>query len=686
VTATEVATDPDGSRVTTSGEQSDHSLEYLRARLAVVEARVKALVAWRRASDPDPADPYRGVYVGDAQVDRLLTPTVIPDELMDGAIARLALAERAADEAEAEGHELRLRSLTRRFGLDGLAVEAVLIALAPDVDSRFEKLYGYLHDDLTRRRASPNLVLELTGSSPLDHRCRATFGPASALARHALVVPESVDRPALTRALSVPDRVVNYLLGHDEPDPRLDGLLHRVRPVPDEHTAGVGRAVAGGGHCYLRGSSLGAGVAAVEAAGARPLTVDFGFRSTEQDAISVVEAALLEARLQNLVLVAGPIDALPEGSTEAVHRLASDDRANVLVGVGAWDASWSRRPRLVIEASVAAGLDRRRKWREAGAGELAEETSLHPFRVTVDQAERALQVARLNALRYDREVAVDDVMTGVRALNAPSLERLARRVVPSVRLDDLVLPPAIFALVAEIELRARHRADVSARYGLGVGRSDGKGVTALLTGPPGTGKTMAAEAVASSLGFDLYVVDLATVVDKYIGETEKQLERVFREAEGVNGVLFFDEADALFGKRSEVSDAKDRYANLEIAYLLQRMETFDGVTVLATNLGANLDEAFLRRLDVVAELPLPDAAARLQLWDRSLGQRLPRAADVNLEMLAERYELSGGHIRNIGLLAAFLALEDDQPVAMSHLLTALQRELRKSGRLYQPPS
>jgi SpoVK/Ycf46/Vps4 family AAA+-type ATPase len=280
---------------------------------------------------------------------------------------------------------------------------------------------------------------------------------------------------------------------------------------------------------------------------------------------------------------------------------------------------------------------------------------------------------------------VFDVMRGARNLNTTGLERLARRVVPSVSFADLVLPPSVAILVAEIELRARRRNEVSARFGLGTGRADGKGVTALLSGPPGTGKTMAAEAVAGALGFDLYVVDLATVVDKYIGETEKHLDRVFREAEGVNGVLFFDEADALFGKRSEVSDAKDRYANLEIAYLLQRMETFEGVTVLATNMGANLDEAFVRRLDVVAELPAPDADARRQLWDRALGRRLPRSEDVNLEVLADRYELSGGHIRNVGLLAAFLATEDGGPVTMDHLLTALGREMRKAGRLYLPP-
>jgi SpoVK/Ycf46/Vps4 family AAA+-type ATPase len=192
---------------------------------------------------------------------------------------------------------------------------------------------------------------------------------------------------------------------------------------------------------------------------------------------------------------------------------------------------------------------------------------------------------------------------------------------------------------------------------------------------------MSAEVIAASLGLDMYTVNLATVVDKYVGETEKNLERIFTEAAGVNGVLLFDEADAIFGKRSEVRDAHDRYANIESAYLLQRMETFDGIAVLATNLRANLDEAFTRRLDVVVDFPLPDASLRRALWDRCLGAVLPRAADLDLDFLAEAFELAGGHIRSAAVTAAYLAAEAGRPVAMADLVGAVAREYRKLGRL-----
>jgi SpoVK/Ycf46/Vps4 family AAA+-type ATPase len=208
-----------------------------------------------------------------------------------------------------------------------------------------------------------------------------------------------------------------------------------------------------------------------------------------------------------------------------------------------------------------------------------------------------------------------------------------------------------------------------------------RGLTALFAGPSGTGKTMAAEVLAGELGLDLYTVDLATVVDKYVGETEKNLDRIFAEAERINGVILFDEADALFGKRSEVSDAHDRYANVEVAYLLQRMELFEGIAILATNLRANLDEAFTRRLDTLVDFPEPEKEYRRLLWERSLGRDMPRAEDLDLGFLAQSFKLSGGAIRNITTAAAYAAAESARPLEMRDLVRATQREYLKLGRM-----
>ncbi|NJD29240.1 MAG: ATP-binding protein, partial [Chloroflexi bacterium] len=233
----------------------------------------------------------------------------------------------------------------------------------------------------------------------------------------------------------------------------------------------------------------------------------------------------------------------------------------------------------------------------------------------------------------------------------------------------------------ELAIRARHRDHVLDDWGIGGRSSRGRGITALFAGESGTGKTLAAEVVAAHLGLDLYVIDLSTVIDKYIGETEKNLDRIFAEADRVNGVLLFDEADAIFGKRSEVRDARDRYANVEVAYLLQRMERFDGLAVLTTNLRANLDEAFTRRIDVIVDFPMPETDARAALWRMHLPERLPQAQDLDLEFMARRFRLSGGNIRNICLTAAFLAADAEGPVSMADLIRGTEREYRKLGRL-----
>jgi SpoVK/Ycf46/Vps4 family AAA+-type ATPase len=303
------------------------------------------------------------------------------------------------------------------------------------------------------------------------------------------------------------------------------------------------------------------------------------------------------------------------------------------------------------------------------------------LRLRPDQIVRAAALAQRRAAGRGRPVEVSDVAMAARAQNSSKLERLARRISPTVGWDDLVLPPECLRLLHDLEIRFRRRDHVHGAWGLGGKNNRRLGVVSLFAGPSGVGKTMAAEALAGALGLDLYQVNLATVVDKYIGETEKNLERIFAAAEGVNGVILFDEADALFGKRSEVSDARDRYANVEVAYLLQRLESYEGVAVLATNLRSNIDDAFTRRLDVVVDFPEPEEDYRLVLWDRCLGRALPRDEDVDLTFLAQRFRLSGGNIRNIAVSAAFLASAHDRPVSMLDLVRSTSLEYRKLGRL-----
>jgi len=283
--------------------------------------------------------------------------------------------------------------------------------------------------------------------------------------------------------------------------------------------------------------------------------------------------------------------------------------------------------------------------------------------------------------RSDAGPGLHDLFAAARQQSTQSLGGLARKIDPRRGWGDIVLPADRLQQLQEICSHVRHRAMVYEGWGFGRKLSLGKGVNVLFAGPPGTGKTMAAEVMAQELGLDLYQIDLASVVSKYIGETEKNLSRIFDEAESSNAILFFDEADALFGRRSEVRDSHDRYANIEVAYLLQRMESYEGMVILATNLRKNMDEAFTRRMHFSIELPYPDETQRRSIWETIWPPDTPREVDLDLDQMSRRFELTGGNIRNIAVAAAFLAAEDGQMITMRHLLHATRREYHKMGKL-----
>jgi Winged helix domain, variant/ATPase family associated with various cellular activities (AAA) len=674
----------------TSQAASTSSLEHLLARLSLVESRVRRAVALRRTGDPDPDDAFRGLYLSEAAVDRLLaagSSTLEPDQTE---VHRLAGIEQVADEAEQAGRDLRLRRLQRSFDLEPLDVEVLLIALIPDIDPRFEQLYGYLNDDVTRRRASVGLALGLCGVPEASAAARSRFGADSSLVAGGLMVVDDQDRPLLSRALRVPDRVAAHLLGDDQPDPALADVLAPLPPAVSVDGDGtLVRGLAGEVQLLYMRERPGAGAAALacaaaESLGRRPLMVDLRWLAGRADAAALVAVAVREARLTGAVLVCAPVDPLVE-HRDVIRRLSGSAAMVVLAGTVYWDPLWSATPPLLIEVSTQTAEQRSVLWLECLDGQLAPEldpgAATAQFVLSPEQVAQAARSARLQAQVRGSPVTETDLGHGARAQNTIGLARLARRIEPTVGWADLVLPEPTLTQLREIAVRARHRSRVLDEWSMRPGGGRGRGVTALFAGDSGTGKTMSAEVIAADLGLDLYAVDLSGVIDKYVGETEKNLERIFTEAAGVNAVLLFDEADAIFGKRSEVRDAHDRYANIESAYLLQRMESFDGLAILATNLRANLDEALTRRLDLIVDFPMPDATLRHGLWDRCLGRRIPRADDLDLDFCARAFELSGGNIRSAVVSAAYLAAKEDRSVRTTDLVTGVYQEYRKLGRL-----
>ncbi|MFE7482714.1 ATP-binding protein [Streptomyces sp. NPDC057552] len=684
-------------------------IEVLWERLGRVEQRVRHAVADRRATDPEPDDPYRGQYLTPEAVERVLESR--------GAFASVPLPSYGTEQppygTESAPPDSRLARLAARFGLVELDVELLLIALAPDIDARFERLYGYLNDDLTRRRPTVGLALELCGL-PAASSGRFRFQPSAPLVAGGLLEIGDPERPLLSRALRVSDRVTAHLLGDDETDGRLRGLVHVPASASDPASADgsderpeirrITAALATGSglvHLLDRGGDpSGLAVDALVTAGRRPLVVDIAALAATTEQAELVRALAAEARLGHAGVVLGPLEALAPERPEGARLLAAlcaalSGTPLIAYGKKNWDPLWTRDSPVPIAVRPPGPAGAARQWRQALAeaaravglpdaqspadDHLIEATA--SYRLDSEQLRKAATVATRLAALEQRPVHPDDLRTAVRAQNGAGLERLARRIEPAVGWDDLVLPPATRTQLTELALRARHREQVLGQWGMRPGGGRGRGVIAMFAGESGTGKTMSAEVVARDLGMELYVVDLSTVVDKYIGETEKNLERIFVEASDVNGILLFDEADAIFGKRSQVKDAHDKHANMESAYLLQRMESFDGIAVLTTNLRANLDEAFTRRLDVIAEFPMPDAEQRLALWDRCLGTSIPRDPALDLAFCADRFELAGGSIRACAVTAAYLAAESRAPLAMDQIVTAVLQEYRKLGRL-----
>ncbi|MFJ6083162.1 AAA family ATPase [Streptomyces sp. NPDC092369] len=656
------------------------SAAALVARLDVLRERVAALVEIRSANDPTAGDPLRGLYLSDEAIRHLLQPVDPVREAI--ADARLLAGSGVPQD--------RLVALAARLGLAEFDAVLLLIALAPDLDRTFEPLYGYLNDDVSRRRATVALALDLLGAPVHSAGARARLHASAPLSTLGLLTVEEPERPFLSRSLRVPDRLVAHLLGDDTPDAALAGHLHRLPSPPPSYDPQepfqdgefapfvhrLAAAVSAGPLAvYLRERREGEGLACVAAALHTAGVPALRFSGPEDR----VPDLLREARLSGRAIV---VSGLPDQPAGLMRELMSAADVPVLVtGPRPYDPLWCEHDPLVLDVP-AQQAEAVHTWSAA----LGEETGFDlaavvaPYHLSGDRIARAAQAATQLARFDGTPLSPAHLRLGARQQSASGLEQHARRIHPAVDWQDLVLPDRPLTQLRELALRARHRDRVLGDWRLSAGGGRGRGVLGLFAGESGTGKTLSAEVVAAELGLDLYVVQLSSVVDKYVGETEKNLERIFSEADRTDAVLLFDEADAVFGKRSEVKDSHDRYANMESAYLLQRLESFHGIALLTTNLRANIDEAFTRRLDLVVDFPFPDRHQRLALWRQSLSH-VPCAGELELGPVAADFELAGGSIRSAVVTAAYLAAARDDLVTGTDLLEGARREYRKAGRL-----
>lgn len=651
-------------------------------------------------------DRFRGLHLDAGEVGRLLDrmPGISP--LADGRTRSGPLLDEK---------DLRFVALGQRFGLAALELDILLVALAPELDTRYERLYAYLQDDVTRKRPGVDLILNLLSATAEEKFAgRRHFLPASPLLRHQLLQlhedPPGAHATLLSRYCKVDERIVDYLLGGDGSALHPDDCLtifpadSRISETPLSETQretlprllAERRAV-----LHLRGVS-GSGRRTVAAYLARRSGRDLlcfdpslALVRGEGDFYRDCRRAVREARLREALLFVTEIDALLDEDKAARLREFSQvledwDGPTVLAGELPWRplSLYRTRPFARVELTIPDSGERARLWGREVTGLAASELEAIAARFNFTPGQIRAAAHSAGQLACSRQggpsrIQAAELFEACRRHSNQKLSALARKIDPRHGWDDIVLPDDALEQLREICRQAVHRPLVLEQWGFERKLSYGKGLNVLFSGPPGTGKTLAAQVIACDLGLDLYQIDLSRVVSKYIGETEKNLEKIFTEARTSNAILLFDEADALFGKRSEVKDAHDRYANIETGYLLQKMEEYEGIAILATNLRGNLDEAFIRRMSFCVEFPFPRAGERRLIWEKIWPSQAPRRADLPLERMADGFEISGGNIKNIALAAAFLAAHDGGEITTRHLLRATRREYQKMGKILE---
>jgi hypothetical protein len=720
--------------------------ELLRAELARLDLRIRLRCKTATVDEgPNTSDQLaRAMYIAPVEAAALLaTPTgrdrAEDQDPDDDAVADLgAQLEDMSAEIDARttasaqcGIDLSLPRLGRLFGLTPIELQTLIVCLAPELRAKYDRLYAYLQDDITRRKPSRDLVLELLCESETE-RWSATqmLHESSTLMRWKLLQtshdPLSPSGSSgLAQFLSVDPRITQFLLGDSRCDARLDTVAALLDgdaepPMADpdvEATANLLWAwAARGDDCsppvaapviYLRGGAAGIGTLDVAhylcgAAAVPMLAVDTAAVLTAgaDHTTTLMRVLCREALLQRCALYLAGADALLAGTARqafnALRAAAADARRPlILAGDAFWSAPGAFGHSVFRQLTIGHPdvHSRRALWRGQLAGDEPDDgswsdTLASRFVLSARQIRNAAQIARHAPDGTDggASLTLDALTAACRAESEQDLGQLAAKVEIRRSWDDLVLPEDKIAQLQEICEQIRHRHVVYGDWGYGQRLGHGTGVTVLFSGQSGTGKTVAAQVVAGDTGLPLYKIDLSGVVSKYIGETEKNLAKIFERARAGNAVLFFDEADALFGKRTEVSDAHDRYANIETSYLLQKLEEHDGVVILASNLRANLDDAFTRRIRCVVEFPFPDEAARRRIWQSHFPAQAPLADDVDLDYLARAFPVAGGNISNIAVGAAFLAAADDTTIAAQHVVASTRREYDKLGKLWAPPA
>ncbi|MCX7747984.1 MAG: ATP-binding protein [Clostridia bacterium] len=614
-----------------------------------------------------------------------------------------------------KGIRLPLVHLSEVFKLSSFEFSCVVLCLAVELDLKFEKIYAYLQDDVTRK--SPTLWLAtrlFCRNFEEELAVRQYFSPDSALSKYILNAEElsKSSLPFIMKPLKLNERIVDFLTGNN----RLDHFLKPfacLNPYAKNNNLykeyenslfeeQILLDVKNSANPFLLHfyGSEGAGKTFeaqlfCEKIGKNILVIDImKVLNSGQALKEVLDRILCESLLHGAVPCFYNFHFLNLQDitqrcivTEFFESFLEHGNAAILLSETRVDLGELKDHWVILEKAfnIPPIEERREFWEAFGRKyEFKPDVNMHElslrFKLTPGQIKKVLREAYSISISggVGGKVTLDSILEAYRRASKINLGSIGQKVEPSYNWKDIVLPEDLMQQLSDICNFAKNKAVVFEKWGFGKKHPRGKGLNILFSGGPGTGKTMAAEIIANKLGLEMYKIDLSQVVSKYIGETEKNFYKIFEEAKREGVILFFDEADALFGRRSEIKDSHDRYANIEVAYLLQKMEEYEGISILATNLSKSMDEAFIRRMSYCVDFPFPDYALRKRIWNGSFPENA-FLDEIDFDFLAKEIKLAGGNIKNIVLAASVAAVSEKSPVKMKHILYAAKREYQKAG-------